>query len=175
MSVNPEKEIPKVWKALHAAQDEKKKTFYQWRAAAIELAGPDANPLDIVLKAWEVMGEDVGQSFLPRYNWARGGEEGFMKQVAGAIAGIGMVDGAVVKVEKGENPKELLITWDRCPWPSFASKYDAPMEEDVLGCDKFLETIIQRANEFMNTNLKIETLKAIPKGDGVCVRRLYVE
>ena len=69
MPVNAEKEITKLWRNLHGAQDEIGKTYYRWREVALEFAGPDVKPLDISLKAAEMMGVDIGKGFLPRLNW----------------------------------------------------------------------------------------------------------
>ena len=40
------------------------------------------------------------------------------------------------------------------------------MEEDAKGCHHFLETIVEDVALFTNKNLKIETQKAIPRGEG---------
>jgi len=172
MSFNAEKEITKLWKNLHGAQDEIGKTYYRWREAALQFAGPDVKPLDVSLKTAEIMGMEIGKSFLPRLNWLKG-EEAWLMNLAKNFAGNWINQGAIVEVEKGENPSEVFIKWKRCPWPTFAKEYGVDMEEDVLCCDMILQTILKDVNEFFNTNYKIETLKAIPRGEGVCLRRLY--
>lgn len=68
MPFNAEKEITTLWRNLHTAQYEICKTYYRWRAVALDLAGPDANPMDVAMKAAEFIGEEVGKSFLPRLN-----------------------------------------------------------------------------------------------------------
>ena len=79
-----------------------------------------------------------------------------------------------IRMEKGANDNEILLIWDRCPFPTTAKQYGASMEEDV-GCDKGLQTTVEQLALFTNKKLKIETLKAIPRGEGACVRRLWVE
>jgi len=171
MSFNAEKEITKLWKNLHTAQDEIGKTYYRWREAALQLAGSDVKPLDVSLKQAEVMGMEIGKSLLPRLNWLKG-EEVWLMNLAKNIAGNWINHGAIVDVENGGNPFEVLITWKRCPWPTFAKEYGVDMEEDVLCCDRILQTILKDVNEFFNTDYTIETLKAIPRGEGECLRRL---
>ena len=83
--------------------------------------------------------------------------------------------GENAKVVKSETENEVFVQWDRCPWPEFARRYDAPMEEDVLGCDKWFQTVIADINQLFNTKVKLETTKAIPRGDGCCVRRITME
>jgi hypothetical protein len=172
MAFNAEKEISRLWKNMHGAQDDIGKTHYRWREAALKLAGPDADPLKVGLAAAEVTGAELGRSLLPRLNWLKG-EEAWLHSLARAIAGIWGNHGALVKVEKGENGLEVLITWTRCPWPSFAKSYGASMEEDLVCCDRTLEKLLEDVNVFFNVDYRIETLKAIPRGQGACVRRLY--
>lgn len=172
MSFNAEKEIGKLWKSLHTAQDDIGKTYYRWRQAALDVAGPDADPKEVALRAAEIIGAEIGKGFLPRLNWLKG-EEGWLKGLCANYAGQWINQGAVVKIEPGEKPFEVFLKWERCPWPTFAKEYDVDMEEDVLCCDKILQTILEDVNMFFNVNYKIETLKAIPRGQGVCLRRLY--
>ena len=172
MAFDAEKEVSKLWRGLHGAQAEIGRTYYRWRKAALGLAAPGTEPLDAGLRAAEVIGEEIGKSLLPRLNWLKG-EEAWLSGVAKAIAANWVNHGAVVTVERGESGTELFIHWQRCPWPTFAKEYGVPMEEDVLCCDKILQTLLHDVNLFFNVQYKIETLKAIPRGQGVCVRRLY--
>ena len=68
MPVNAEKEITKLWRNLHSAQTENCKTYYRWREVALEFAGPDVKPLEVGLKAAEMMGKDIGKDFLTLYS-----------------------------------------------------------------------------------------------------------
>lgn len=172
MAFDAEKEITKIWGNLRNAQGEIGRTYFRWRQAALALAGPKANPLDVSLKAAEVIGKELGKQSLPRLNWLKG-EEVWVRSLAGGIAAQWILQGAVVKVEKGEKPTEAFIKWERCPWPSYAKEYGVKMEEDVLCCDRILQSILPDVNAFFNVNYKIETLKAIPRGQGVCLRRLF--
>jgi len=172
MAVDPEKEISSLWSALHGAQDATRRTFYQMRHAAIACAGPDADPFDIGVRCWEVMAKDTAKSYLPRMNLLKG-EEGLLMSVARAYQGLWSTNGAVVEIEKGENAGEVLVKWKRCPWPTSAKEFGASMKEDLSGCDRYLQTFLDEVNAFLGTNLKVETQKAIPSGDGVCLRRIY--
>ncbi len=174
MPVDSEKEINRLHGALGGAQNAIKSTHYEWRQAAVELAGPDADVLDIVLNFWEIAGKDVASNFLPGLRKDKG-DEALLMNLARMLAATGTANGAVVVVEKGESPGEVFVKWERCPWPTAAKRYGASMQEDLLGCDKFLQTIVAEANRFLGTNFKLETQTAIPKGQGVCTRRLYKE
>jgi hypothetical protein len=172
MSFDAEKEITKLWSDLRMAQSEIGRTYFRWRRAALALAGPNADPLEVSLKAGEIIGAELAKAALPRLNWLKG-EEVWLRSLAGGMAMQWIMQGAKVKIDKGQSPTELFIRWERCPWPSYAKEYGIKMEEDVLVCDRILESILPDVNAFFNVNYKIETLKAIPRGQGVCLRRLY--
>jgi len=172
MSFDAEKEVAKLWRALHSAQAEIGKAHYRWRKAAVEAAGPDQDPLELSLKAAEITGQEIGKSILPRLNWLKG-EQAWLQSLGRAIAANWSQHGALVKVDQGDNGSELLITWTRCPWPTFAKDYGVKMDEDLQCCDRILQSLLVDVNLFFNVDYKIETLKAIPKGQGACVRRLY--
>jgi len=172
MAFEAEKEITKLWGDLHSAQSEIGRTYFRWRQAALQVAGPDANPIDISLKAAEIIGKELSKASLPRLNWLKG-EEVWMRSLAGGIAAQWIMQGAIVRVEKSEKPNEIFIKWERCPWPTYAKEYGVKMEEDVLCCDRILQNILPDVNAFFNVHYRIETLKAIPRGQGVCLRRLY--
>jgi len=172
MPVDAEKEITKLYRALHSAQDEIGKTFYRWRQVAVEFAGADANPQDVALRAAEVFGKDIGKSILPRMNWLKG-EEGFMMILGKALAGLWNTDGGRATAEKGENPGEVFIKCSRDPWPSWAKQFGVPMEEVALCRERMYQSVLEDVSAFMNISLKIELQKAIPRGQGETVLRLY--
>ncbi len=172
MPVDSEKEITKLYRALHSAQDEIGKTFYRWRQVAVEFAGADANPQDVALRAAEIFGKDIGKSILPRMNWLKG-EEGFMMILGKALAGLWNTDGGRAIAEKGENPGEIFIKCSRDPWPSWAKQFGVPMEEVALCRERMYQAVLEDVSVFMNVSLKIELQKAIPRGQGETVLRLY--
>ena len=172
MPVDSEKEITKLYRALHSAQDEIGKTFYRWRQVAVEFAGADANPQDVALRAAEIFGKDIGKSILPRMNWLKG-EEGFMMILGKALAGLWNTDGGRAIAEKGENSGEVFIKCSRDPWPSWAKQFGVPMEEVALCRERMYQAVLEDVSVFMNISLKIELQKAIPRGQGETVLRLY--
>ena len=171
MPVDTEKEISKMYRTLHSTQTEIGKTYYRWRKVAIEFAGENTKPLDVALRAAEVFGRDIGKSLLPRMNWLKG-EEGFLMNLAGALAGLWNTEGGLATVEKGENPAEIFIKCTRDPWPTWAKEYGAPMEEIALCRERMYQTILEDVGVFMNVPLKIELQKAISRGEGETVMRL---
>jgi len=172
MAFDAEKEIYKTWRSKKAAQDEIGKMYMRWRQVALELAGEKAKPLDVSLKCSEIMGREVGKSWLPRMSFAKG-EENWLKGLTMNYIAWWTTLGASIKAQPGEKPFEVFLSWNRCPWPTFCKEYEVPMEEDVLCCDAFLKHILKDVNVFFNVEYDIETLKAIPRGQGQCLRRLF--
>src|SRR4030042_6022350 len=117
MAFEAQKEITKVWGDLHSAQSEIGKTYFRWRQAALQVAGPNANPIDISVKAAQIIGKELRKASLPRLNWLKG-EEVWMRSLAGGIAAQWIMQGAIVRVEKSEKPNEIFIKWERCTWPT---------------------------------------------------------
>jgi len=171
MTVDPEKEIRKLITKFEALGNITRATWYEWRQAAIECARPGLKPLDLVLKAWEVVGHDTAKAYFGALDVSK---PTFIKDIAQCIVNSSTMMGEDAKLVEGENEDEIYVQWDRCPWPEFARRYGAPMEEDVLGCDKWFQTVIADINALFNTEVKLETLKAIPRGDEACLRRISI-
>jgi len=167
-----EDELRKLLARFNTLANIERATWFEWRQAAIEYARPDVKPLDLVLRAWEIVGHDTALTY---YNMLDKTSKTFLEDVARCIVFSSLTMGENAKIVKAENPHEIYVRWDRCPWPEFARRYKVPMEEDVLGCDKWFQTVIADVNAFFNTKVKLETLKAIPRGDGMCLRRLSME
>ena len=171
MSFDAEKEITRLWRNLHTAQSEIGKTYYRWRQVALDIAGPEADPLQIGLKAADAFGKDIGKSLLPRLNWLKG-EEGFLAALGQALAGLWAAEGALAFAEKGENAGEVLIKCTRDPWPTYAKEFDVPMEEVACTRERMFQSILEDVSVFFNIPLKIEMQKAIPRGEGMWVLKL---
>ena len=172
MPIDAEKEISRLWKSLHVAQDEIGKTYYRWRQVAIEMAGENANPLEIALHAADTFGRDIGKNFLPRLNWLKG-EEAFLLNLGNAMASLWNAEGALAGVEKGEKDGEVFIRCTRDPWPTYAKAYGVPMEEVALCREKLFQAILEDVGIFFNIALGLEMQKAIPRGEGEYLIRLY--
>jgi hypothetical protein len=172
MPVDSEKEIRKLMTKFEALGNITRATWFEWREAAIATSRPEFTPMDLVLKAWEVVGHDTAKAY---FNVLDVSKDTYIKDIAQAIVNSSTMMGEDAKLVPGENENEIYVQWDRCPWPEFARRYGAPMEEDVAGCDMWFQTVIADINELFNTNVKLETLKAIPRGERVCLRRISIE
>lgn len=172
MTVDSEKEIRKLMNKFEALGNITRATWYEWREAAIECARPEFKPIDLVLKAWEVVGHDTAKAYFTMLDKSK---PSFIEDIAKCIVMSSTMMGEDAKIVKGENDNEVYVQWDRCPWPEFARRYGAPMEEDVQGCDMWFQTVIADINALFNTKVKLETVNAIPRGDRICLRRISIE
>jgi hypothetical protein len=174
MPVNAEKEITKLWKAKQGAQGEICNTYYRWREFALGLAGENADPMNVALDAAEAFGRYIGKGMLPRLNLLKG-DEAFIGMVAKQLAATWANEGAVVTVEPGEKPTEAVIRCKRDTWPTAAKTFDVPMEEVARTREKLFESMLVDPSVFFNKPLAIEMQKAIPRGEGEWVFKLYMK
>ncbi|MFO8088488.1 MAG: hypothetical protein R6U13_01510 [Desulfatiglandaceae bacterium] len=171
MPVNAEKEISKLWRNLHAAQGEIIRMYYRMREVALAVAPSGTDPMEVGLKAAEMLGKDMGKNLIPRLNWLKG-EEGFLMQLGGALAGLWNTEGGIAGVEQGEKPGEVFIRCTRCPWPGTAKDFEVSMEEVALSRERMFQAMLEDISVFFNIPLKLEMLKAIPRGHGSYLMRL---
>ncbi len=137
MSFDAEKEVSRLWKALHTAQSEIGKTYFRWRQVTAELLKDKGiSELDIGLKAADFFGKDVGKGLLPRLNWLKG-EKGFLFNLGRSLANLWIVDGGLATVEEGQIETEVIIKCTRDPWPTWAKEYNISMEELLLCRERF--------------------------------------
>ncbi len=93
--------------------------------------------------------------------------------LARSLAGLWNTDGGLATVEKSENPAEIFIKCTRDPWPTWAKEFGVPMEEVALCRERMYQAVLEDISAFMNIPLKIEMQKAIPRGQGETVLKLY--
>jgi hypothetical protein len=117
MPVDSEKEIRKLMTKFEALGNITRATWFEWREAAIATARPEFTPMDLVLKAWEVVGHDTAKAYFPVLDVS---SDTYIKDIAQAIVNSSTMMGEDAKLVPGENENEIYVQWDRCPWPEFA-------------------------------------------------------
>src|SRR4030042_1178580 len=63
----------------------------------------------------------------------------------------------------------------RDPWPTWAKEFGVPMQELILCRERMIKSILEDVSIFFNIRLGIEVQKAIPRGEGIWLIRLYKE
>jgi hypothetical protein len=166
--VDSENELRKLLGKFDALGNITRATWYEFRQAALDL-NPKLKAMDLVLHAWEVVGHDTSKAYVSALDLSK---PSFLEDIGRLIVQSSTMMGESARLRKGKDASEVFVEWDRCPWPEFARKYGASMEEDVLGCDMWFQTVIKDINEIFGTDVKLETTSAIPRGDKTCTRRL---
>ena len=69
-----------------------------------------------------------------------------------------------------EEDGAAYVKHNGCPWYDWHQR-SGLLAEDRPGCDVWFETTVKVVNEKLGTNLKVETLKALPDGDDCCLRK----
>ncbi len=144
-------------------------SHFEWLRAAKELC-PDVSELDLVLKFWEIVGHDTAKNYLKHLD----PEKSLPEQIAKNFGFSSQAMGEDAEFVEGKDEKEAFAQHVGCPWFEWHQRLDK-MDQDQAGCDKWLETFVDDINKELGTELKWETVKSIPNGDAVCLRRFWVE
>lgn len=144
-------------------------SHFEWLRAAKELC-PSVSELDLVLKFWEIVGHDTAKSYLRHLD----PEKPLPEQIARNFVFSSQSMGEDAEFIEGEDEKEAFAQHTGCPWFEWHQRLDK-LDQDQPGCDKWLETFIEDINKELGSNIKWETVKSIPNGNDVCLRRFWVE
>jgi hypothetical protein len=141
---------------------------FEMRQAALELC-PDMDPMEFVKRYWTIVGHDTSPGYIKNIDPSKP----LPKQLANNFAFSAQVMGETSYVVEGKDDSEAFVKTDACPYYDWHKRYNA-LEEDQPGCDAWIDAFVDDINKALGTNLKWETLKSLPAGDGQCLRRFYV-
>jgi hypothetical protein len=105
MTVDPEKELRTLLNKFDALGNITRATWYEWRQAAIETARPEFTPLDLVLRAWEVVGHDTAKAY---YHMLDKSKPTFIEDIAKCIVMSSTMMGEDAEIVESENENEVL-------------------------------------------------------------------
>ncbi len=149
---------------------------FAWRQAVVEMC-PDADPVAVGNKMWEITGLQTGRAYLERVDRTAP----LAPQIAHSIAWSSQCMGEDAVVEEGKGSggsgkdvDEAFVRHHACPWLGWHQKRDL-VAEDRPGCDAWFKSTIDTVNRELGTALRFETLEALPDGGACCLRRLWVE
>ncbi|MFH1421642.1 MAG: hypothetical protein ABIH42_02870, partial [Planctomycetota bacterium] len=129
-----------------------------------------ANIPELVQKFWHVTARDTAKGYIRKIDT----KKPLAPQIAEAMVYDSITMGEDAKLLPGKNDKESFVHHDGCPWFDWHARLKL-LEEDQPGCDAWFFTTIDLVNKKLGTNIKIETVKSLPKGDSCCLRRVWVE
>jgi hypothetical protein len=161
-------EIP-VEKKFHVLSEIVRASHFEWLRAVKALA-PQLDEAELVREYWQEVGRDTAQAYLPHIDR----EKPLPEQVARSFSFSSQCMGEDCGVKPGKDENEYFAEHTACPWFERHKKEGKP-ELDLPGCDAWLQAVVAGINEELGSNLRVETLKSLPDGDDVCLRRFWVE
>jgi hypothetical protein len=144
-------------------------SHFAWREAAVRCC-PGLDPQKLVNEMWEITGVQTGEAYLKRLDPSRDVAE----QIAQSVVWSSRCMGEDAHVENGENSGEYLVRHDGCPWHRWHEKLDL-LPEDRPGCDRWFQAMIRTVNGRLGTEIRFETVSALPDGGDCCLRRIWQE
>ena len=144
-------------------------SHFEWLRAVSKLA-PELDLDKLVRQYWHEVGLDTAKAYLPHLDK----DKPLPEQVARSFAFSSTCMGEDCQVKPGKDDKEFFAEHHGCPWFDWHKREDK-LEQDRMGCDAWLGAVVEGVNESLGTSLKCETLKSLPDGDEVCLRRFWVE
>jgi 2,4-dienoyl-CoA reductase (NADPH2) len=143
-------------------------THFSWREVAL-LFIKDLAVQELVNKFWEITARETAKGYLKRIDPSKP----LPKQIAKEMVSSSIIMGEDAKLVVGKDEDEAFVHHDSCPWYEWHTRLHI-LEEDQPGCDTWFFKTIEYINQKLGKNVKIETLKSLPKGDACCLRRIWI-
>ncbi len=144
-------------------------SHFEWRRAVQSLC-PDVDPTEAVKRFWEEAGKDTAAFYLKKID----PDDDLPAQVAALYVASSVAMGEDAAIVPSQNPGESMARHQACPWYDW-HKREGLLEEDQVGCDRWLETVVDEINKSLGTNLRFETVESLPTGGNSCLRRFWEE
>ncbi len=141
---------------------------FAWRNAVVESC-PDLEVEKVVNKMWAITGVETGKSYIKRIDPKRP----LPLQIANSIVWSSACMGEDAEALKGKDDNEAFVKHNACPWFDWHQQLNL-LPEDQPGCDAWFAALIDVINRKLGTEVKFETVEALPAGGGCCLRRIYV-
>jgi len=143
-------------------------SHFEWRRAALA-ASPGLDPEELIKRFWEEVGKDTARFYLKKID----PEKDLAGQVADLFVSSSTVMGEQAEVVAAPEGESQVVHHD-CPWFHWHKK-EGVLEEDQVGCDHWLATVVKEINKSLDRGLRFETLESLPGGAHCCRRRFWEE
>lgn len=144
-------------------------SHFEWIQAIKEIC-TDVDEYDLVLKYWEKVAEATARNYLQHLDISKP----LPKQVAENFVFSSICMGEDAELVEGKDENECFARHNDCPWYHW-HKGLGKMKFDQEGCDMWLKSLIKIVNDKLGTKIKAATLKSLPNGDEICLRRFWVD
>lgn len=144
-------------------------SHFEWRKAALEMS-PGIDPIRLVKKYWEVVGKDTAQFYLKKIDPQRDVAQQTAEMFVSSSQAMG--EDAVMLGQNADGCWEARH--NDCPWFHWHKKENL-LDEDQVGCDQWLKTVVDEINAALHTHVRFETTESLPAGGGCCHRKFWIE
>lgn len=144
-------------------------SHFEWRRAVLSLH-PDQDPVALVKRYWEEVGKDTALFYLKKID----PEKNLPEQVAELVVASSVAMGEDAEVVASPDGESFQVRHNACPWFEWHRR-EGISEEDQIGCDHWLKTVVDEINDALGRKLCFETVSSLPAGDSACVRRFWEE
>ena len=127
-----------------------------------------SGPMKVTLEMWRVTGDQTGAAYVRKIDR----KLPIAPQIASSICWSSECMGEDATMERGANEREAFVVHRACPWQRWHERNDL-VKEDRPGCDEWFRATIATVNEALGTNVKFETIEALPDGGATCRRRIW--
>jgi len=142
-------------------------SHFEWRRAVASLC-PDLDPTEAVKRYWEEVGKDTATFYLKKID----PDGDIAAQLAALYVASSVAMGEAAEVVPSSVPGESLARHNACPWYDW-HKRENLLEEDQVGCDRWLQTVVDEINKTLGTRLRLETVESLPTGGSSCLRKFW--
>lgn len=144
-------------------------SHFEWRRAVASLC-PGLDPVEAVKRYWEEVGKDTASFYLKKID----PDEDLAAQVAALYVASSVAMGEDAAVVPSVVPGESLARHEACPWYDWHVR-EGLVSEDQVGCDRWLQTVVDEINKGLGTKLRFATVESLPAGGSSCLRRFWEE
>ena len=145
-------------------------SHFEWLEAAKHFAREGTTELELVKKFWEIVGRDTSDGYLRHID----PNEPLPRQIAESFVFSSQSMGEDAVLVEGADENECFARHNGCPWFDWHKRL-GKLDQDLPGCDAWLESFMDIINEKLGTNVQRATIKSLPDGDDICLRRFWVE
>lgn len=142
-------------------------SHFQWRRAVLGLC-PDLDPKELIKRYWTEVGRDTARFYLTKIDR----DKDLAEQVAGLFVASSLAMGEDAEVIEKTGDGRCRARHNDCPWHHWHKQLDL-LEEDRLGCDQWLKTVVDEINAALGTSLRFETVETLPDGGCCCLRHFW--
>lgn len=144
-------------------------SHFAWREAVLRCC-PGVDVRTLVDEMWDITGTQTGEAYLKRLDPSTNLPE----QIAASIVWSSQCMGEDARVEEGDEAGEYFVKHVGCPWHRWHEERGI-LSEDRPGCDRWFEATFRTINEKLGSDIRFETLSALPDGGDCCLRRIWQE